>query len=268
MSQSPQRPASGAAPPLEPLLPAGPPLTAAQLVEELGFWERAGEPPPRPRVLLNMVSSLDGRATLEGRSGQLSGPADRELFHALRAAVDAVLVGAGTVRTERYGRMIADASVRTRRAERGLPEEPLACIVSGRADLDADVPLLSRAEAQVVLLTCSQARLLDASAHLDYVRQPGEKLDLAAALQELTKRFGVQLVLCEGGPHLAGELLAAGLVDELFLSLSPQLAGGEPATGLGLRIVAGAELVPPAPAQLRGVLREGSTLFLRYDVSA
>src|SRR5689334_9339640 len=120
------------APRFEPLLPPGEPATVEQIVESFGLWLRPSEPPARPRVLLNMVSTLDGRASLDGRSGTISGPADRALFHALRAAVDGVLVGAGTVRTERYGRMVRDERTRRLRAERGLTEEPLACVVSGR----------------------------------------------------------------------------------------------------------------------------------------
>jgi riboflavin biosynthesis pyrimidine reductase len=76
----------------------------------------------------------------------------------------------------------------------------------------------------------------------------------------------VRCVLCEGGPHLARELFAAGLVDELFLTLSPLLAGGEPAGGEALRILAGGELQPPRSLELTGVLRGESALFLRYAV--
>jgi riboflavin biosynthesis pyrimidine reductase len=104
-------------------------------------------PAERPRLLLNMVSTADGRATLKGRSGSISGAADRALFHGLQRAVDGVLVGAGTVRTERYGRIIPDAIRRALRLERGLTEEPLACIVSGRLALDGELPLLGEPEA-------------------------------------------------------------------------------------------------------------------------
>src|SRR5205807_4256968 len=117
---------------LRVLEPAGEPLSAATLTERLGLWERPSEAPPRPRVLLNMVETADGRATIAGRSGAVSGPADRELFHALRASCDGVLVGAGTVRAERYGRMLRDASLRELRERHGMAPEPLACIVSGR----------------------------------------------------------------------------------------------------------------------------------------
>ena len=105
----------------------------SEVVDELALARaRRASRSTRPYVLLNMVSTADGRATLGGRSGPLGGRADRELFHGLRTAVDAVMVGAGTVRAERYGRLDPRRVARRRRRERGLSEEPLACIVSGR----------------------------------------------------------------------------------------------------------------------------------------
>jgi riboflavin biosynthesis pyrimidine reductase len=251
------------------LFPAGAPATVAEVVEQLGLWSRRDVVPERPRLLLNMISSVDGRATLGGRSGGLSDRADRALFHGLRSAVDAVLVGAGTVRSERYGRIIPDAARRAQRRSRGLSEEPLACIVSGALTLEPTLPLLQEPSAQVAVLTASQASLAATSAHVEYVRaaQDGQ-LDLAAALAELAQRFGIQSVLCEGGPHLGLQLVLAGLVDELFLSLSPRLVGGEDRTKESLRILAGAELEPPVDLELLSVLSSGSELFLRYGVSA
>lgn len=251
------------------LLPRGEPATVAELVEELGLWRRPVSAPRLPRVMINMISTADGRATVRGRSGAISGPADRELFHGLRAAVDAVLVGAGTVRTERYGRIVPDAARRQLRIQRGLSEEPLACIVSAGLALAGDLPLLAEPSARVVILTSSAASLPAVPAQVDYVRsQPGAPLELPAALAELHERFSVQSVLCEGGPHLASELLAADQADELFLSLSPYLAGDEPSGAEALRILAGREFEPPLELELLGVLNGGSHLFLRYGVSA
>jgi riboflavin biosynthesis pyrimidine reductase len=253
---------------LERLLPAGAPATAAEIVAGLGI---SGQPTRgRPRVMLNMISTADGRATLGGRSGALSDPADRALFHALRSAVDAVLVGAGTARAEHYGRIVPDASRRAERVRRGLSEEPLACIVSGRLALRAEeVPLLGEPAAQVVILTAAPGCLPAGAARVDYIRAARDgALDLAGALAELGERFAVRNVLCEGGPHLAWQLLAGGLLDEMFLSLSPKLAGGEGTASEGLRILAGAELEPPAELELLGVLRSDSQLFLRYGVAA
>jgi riboflavin biosynthesis pyrimidine reductase len=263
-----QRPADSEPLRMEQLAGAGEPLTAAALVAQLGLWERPSSPPPRPRILLNMVATVDGRATIGGRSGTISDASDRALFHALRAPVDGVLVGAGTVRTERYGRIIRDPAVRAERRRRGLAEEPLACIVSGRLALGEELPLLREPATRVAVLTASAASLPAVEAQVSYIRTPGGQLDLAAALGELAERFAVTSLLCEGGPHLARELLAAGLMDEIFVSLAPLLAGGEPAGGEALRILAGPELEPPVALELLGAVRCGSRLFLRYGVSS
>jgi riboflavin biosynthesis pyrimidine reductase len=254
---------------IRPLLPAKAPATAPEIIEALGLWDRPAGPLQRPHVMINMVSTVDGRASIAGRSGPIAGPADRELFHALRAPVDAVMAGAGTMRVERYGRITPDESRRRMRRQRGLREEPLACIVSASLALPPDLPLLAEPEAHVVVLTPSSATLPDSAARIDYVRtRRAEELDLAGALAELRERFAVEELLCEGGPHLNCRLLAAGLVDELFLSLSPKLAGGDPAEGEALRIVAGAEFEEPLDLDLLGVLEHDSHLFLRYGVSA
>jgi riboflavin biosynthesis pyrimidine reductase len=244
-------------------------MTATEIIEALGLWERPAGPPERPHVMINMVSTVDGRASIAGHSGPIAGGADRELFHALRGPVDAVMAGAGTMRVERYGRITPDESRRRIRRERGLREEPLACIVSASLALPPDLPLLAKPEAHVVVLTASDASLPDTAARIDYVRKRrGAELDLAGALSELRDRFAVEELLCEGGPHLNSQLLTAGIVDELFLSLSPKLAGGDPAEGDALRILAGEEFDEPLELDLLGVLEHDSHLFLRYGVSA
>ena len=219
--------------------------------------------------MLNMVSTVDGHATLGGRSGPLSSRADRELFHGLRLAVDAVMVGAGTVRVERYGRIIR-RRVAPAAAARAGPERGAARLHRLRAPrrCEADIPLLADPAARVAILTPSAASLPESAAEVDYVRAERDGLlDLPEALAELRERFGVRTLLCEGGPHLNAQLLEAGLVDELFLSLAPTLAGGDPAAGgEALRIVAGTELSPPLELELLSALESESHLFLRYAV--
>jgi len=265
---------------LSRLLPPGKPAGAERVLAGFGLdGLAAAARPDRPHVMLNMVSTADGHATLGGRSGAISGPADRALFHGLRMAVDAVMAGAATVRVERYGRIVPDASRRALRVERGLSAEPLACIVSGRLALDRDIPLLADPAARVVILTSSAASLPESTAaEIHYIRAARDGLlDLPAALAELRERFGVSTLLCEGGPHLNAQLLAAGLVDELFLSLAPVLAGGDiggnpahpnPAHPEALRILAGPELSPPVDLDLLSVLEQEGSLFLRYRVRA
>jgi riboflavin-specific deaminase-like protein len=251
------------------LLPPGDRATVHEIVEGLALPDLGSRLARRPYVVLNMVSTVDGRATIDGRSGAISGHADRELFHGLRAAVDAVMVGAGTVRAERYGPIIREQSQRHLRRERGLSEEPLACIVSNRLSLLADVPLLAAAASRVAIVTASASSLPECAAHIDYVRTERDgSVDLAAALAELRERFGVRTLLCEGGPHLNSQLLAAGIVDELFLTLAPKLAGGEARSGESLRILAGPALETVLELELLAALESESELFLRYGVCA
>ena len=247
------------------LVASADPIRAREFVDGLDFTERARAVPLRPYVILNMISTVDGRASIAGRSAAIGDRADRVLFHALRASVDGVIAGAGTVRVERYGRIIASAAGRALRLQRGLSEEPLACIVSGALELSAEIPLLADPAARVAILTPSAASVTGAAAQIDYIRaERNGKLDLPRALAELSGQFGVRTLLCEGGPHLNAELLQAGLVDELFLSFAPKLAGGEDVTGESLRILAGGEFEDPLALELLTVLEHDSYLFLRY----
>jgi riboflavin-specific deaminase-like protein len=261
---------------LRRLLPAAPPENVEAIVARLDLQKLAQELSPtcgeegrpRPYLALNMVSTADGRATVGGRSGPIGDAADRQLFHGLRTAVDAVMAGAGTIRVERYRRLVRDERARAMRRERGLAEEPWACIVSGRLDLPPDTPILADPQARVAIITSSAASLSVAQpgAQVEYVRSAQEGvLDLQGALAELHERFGIRTVMCEGGPHLNSHLLAAGLVDELFLSLSPKLAGGD-LTGEALRIVSGPGLDPVVEMELVSVSEHDSHLFLRYRV--
>lgn len=262
---------------LRRLLPPGVSASVQQIVDELDLGELARRVSPtvardgrrRPYLVLNMVSTTDGRATVDGRSGPIGNAADRELFHGLRTCVDAVMAGAGTVRVERYRRLVRDESARQIRRRRGLAEEPWAVIVSGRLVLPADIPILSDPGARVALVTSSAASLRQAEggAQIEYVRSREEGLlDLPSAMSELCERFDIRTVLCEGGPHTNSQLLADGLVDELFLSLSPKLAGGD-VMDEALRIVAGPSIDPPVEMELISAFECDSHLFLRYRLA-
>lgn len=229
--------------------------------EELASGLRLADLAPvgRPYLGLNMVSSLDGKATIEWRTKGLSTELDRRLFHHLRTQADAVMVGAGTLRAERYGRMTKTAELREKRVAEGLAPDPLAVIVSARLDIPADLPLLNEPEQRVVVATGSDATLPELGHQVEYARVGDDLPKLMAYLQET---HGVRSVLCEGGPTLNSYLFAAGLVDELFLTLNPKVTGGAAA----LTIVAGRGLVEPAELDLVSVAEGEGDLFTRWRV--
>src|SRR3712207_1017613 len=144
------------------------PTTTDAATTGLSLGELA--PPDRPYLVLNMVETLDGRIAIDGRSGPIGNEADREIFHGLRTQADAVMVGAGTVRTERYGRMVKTDELRERRVAEGLAPDPLACVVSARLDLPPDLPLLQDPDSHVVVLTASDADPPDVPARCECVR--------------------------------------------------------------------------------------------------
>ncbi len=250
--------ASGAqtdAPRFASLIPRHPDRATLTAEEALEGWRSADQ--GVLRVAVNMIASADGRIAVNRRSGGLSGPADRALFHALRARVDAVMVGAGTVRAERYGPIVRDPAVREQRAQQGLPPQPLVVIVTRRLDLDPTLPLLADRESHIVVLTPASGDLPYCRAHVDYIRSAS----LGEGLAELRDVYGTGLVLCEGGPSLNGTLAAETLVDELFLTISPLLVGDAPGAGSVLR---GGFPPQPQPLELRMLLEHDSQLFARY----
>jgi riboflavin biosynthesis pyrimidine reductase len=238
------------------LLAAGEPLDAAALLDDLHPELRA--PAGRPHVALDMIASLDGRGAIDGRTRDLGSPGDREVFHRLRAQADAVMAGATTIRTERYGPIIRDPELRALRAARGEPLQPLAVTVSRSLEFDPALPLLSDPDSHVVILTPSAGEIPPCAARVTYLRGPS----LAELIGRLRRELGVRSIVCEGGPALNGELLAAGLVDELFLTISPLLAAGRDP----LTIVDG----PAGRTELElvWVLEQESSLHLRYGASS
>jgi riboflavin-specific deaminase-like protein len=243
---------------LRRLLPSAGAVTADELASALDF--AAAAPADRPFVALNMVSTVDGRASVAGRTAPISSVADRQLFHALRTRVDAVMVGAGTVRAERYGRLVRDPHRREQRAAAGLAADPLAIVVSGRLDLSCELPLLADAASHVVVITASDASIDGCAARVEYLRS--SPVDVRAALARLRAQHGVRSILCEGGPSLNGTLLAGGLIDELFLTTVGKLAGGAGA----LTIIGSSPIDEPVGVRLLSLCECDGELFARYAV--
>ncbi|BCJ35147.1 hypothetical protein Athai_26500 [Actinocatenispora thailandica] len=195
-----------------------------------------------------------------GYSAGLSGAADKRVFGLVRMVCDAVMVGAGTLRHEGYGALRLDERRRSWRRAAGLPEYPPLVLVSSRLELDPGSAMFTDAPTRPVVLThggspADRRRVLSQVA--DVLVHGDAELDLPAALAELAGR-GLRQVLCEGGPHLLGSLTAADAVDELCLTVAPQLTGPGPG-----RITAG----PPAAVRslrLGHVLAADDNLLLRY----
>ena len=236
-------------------------LGASDLASGLRLGDLA--PPDRPWIALNMAATADGRVAIGGRSSPVAGSADRELFHELRTQADAVMAGARTARVERYRRVVKNESFAAKREREGLDPRGLAVLVSGSLDLPADLPVLADPDSRVVIVTAAQAGLDGVVADVSYIRQPPD-LALTAAMRSLRSDHGVRSILCEGGPHLNSALFHEGLVDELFLCVSPRIAGepSEPASLEGLAL--------PAPVDLSLVsLHEAEEhLFFRYRVAS
>ncbi|WP_349867424.1 pyrimidine reductase family protein [Leifsonia sp. WHRI 6310E] len=218
-------------------------------------------PTRSPWVRVNFVSSVDGAATVQGLSAGLGGDADHRVFDLLRRLCDVVVVGAGTVRAEGYGPMRVDRASQRARVAAGLTEQPVFALVSAGLDLDPAGPIFTDAPVRPIVVTTetAPAEKGDALAAVADVLVCGvDRVDPAAMVAALAER-GLARIHCEGGPHLFGDLITAGSVDELCLTVSPELVAGTAS-----RIATGA--TPPVPRELRlaHVLQSESTLLLRY----
>jgi len=217
-----------------------------------------------PRLRMNFVASVDGAVSVDGLSGGLQSPADNRVFKLLRRWCDGLVVAAGTVLAEDYGPVTLDADRRARRVAAGLAPTPTLVVVSGSLSIDPGHASLAEAPVRPVVVTGPDAptdrrRALAEVADVLVVGEPGGGVDLVAARAALHER-GLSQLLCEGGPRLFGSLIAADSVDEICLTVSPQLVGG----GSG-RISAGpAPAAVPRELALAHVVEDAGVLLLRY----
>ncbi|GAA4242139.1 pyrimidine reductase family protein [Actinomadura meridiana] len=226
---------------------------------DVDLAERYACPSDRVWLRAQMVAGLDGAAQRDGRSGGLGNAADRHLFQLTRGLADVVIVGASTVRVEGYGPVEPAEEWGDVRA--GRPPVPPLAVVSRSLDFDFDAPLFTEAEARTIVLTpasADPARLAAARERADVIVAGTDSLDFTAAVEQLVAR-GHRRLLCEGGPTVLGQVVAAGLLDELCLTLSPLLIGGAPT-----RILDGPPVPVPPDLTLAHALREDDYLFLRY----
>jgi riboflavin biosynthesis pyrimidine reductase len=256
----PKRPSAGPEVEFHKLFPTRRTITVGELLAKLKLGH--GVPAHRPQTIVNFIASVDGRAAFKGRSGQLGDIGDKAMFHGLREHVDAVFAGTGTVRTERYGRLVSDPERRKRRAANGLSPEPLACLISRTGDIPTEIPLFAEPDSRIVIFTPRKLDVAKAAAEVHVVRlDPGE-LTLTTMLRRLRADYDVRVLLCEGGPTVFGALLHERLVDELFLTVAPKLAGG----GSDPAITSGPVLDELAPLALAWALEREGSLFLRYKL--
>ncbi|MCL4286681.1 MAG: dihydrofolate reductase family protein [Thermoleophilia bacterium] len=243
--------------PLRRLLPEPGAVTVGELVA--GFDPAAAAPADRPSLYTNFALTVDGRATIDGRSGTIGSDADTAMLVGLRMRADAVMIGAGTLRAEGYGALIRDPAKRAQRERQGLDPEPLTVLVSERLAVPWTAPLFTEGTGRVVIFTAAGDEPPATATPVEIVRHPGG-VDLDAALRTLRAGHGVRALLCEGGPTLHGALLAAGLVDDLFVTRAPRVAGG-PGPGLFSGLEAGVREL-----DLVWLCESRGELFARYSV--
>jgi riboflavin biosynthesis pyrimidine reductase len=210
---------------------------------------------------VNMVSSVDGAATLDGRVGTLTGPADQELLSLLRALADVLVVGAGTLRAEGYGPLTVPDHLRGLRREAGQSAAPRLVVPTRSLDLDLTSSAFTEATEPPLVLTTRRAadEQVRAAEKVAEVVVLGEDAVDLPAMRSLLADRGAARVLCEGGPRLLADLFAHDLVDELCLALAPVAVAGSAS-----RITAGPGLPAPLPLHLATVAEADEFLFLRY----
>lgn len=223
------------------------------------------EPPPeRPYLFLNMVTSVDGKAAQHGSAGGIGSALDKRLMRAIRAACDAVLNGAGTLRAEKIDPRVGPTYVRVREA-RGLPPEPLAILLSRTGDLPLDRRYFTYPGVPRLIVSgegTPPEQRTALAAHAELLIAPGDEPDLTWVMRTLREAYAVRYLLVEGGPNVNGNLFAAGLVDEICWTLGPKIIGG----GESLTLVNGPAFQSPVPLTLHTAYLHEDEFFMRYRV--
>ena len=231
-------------------------MSAHRIYQDLELPPAGRRDARRPYVLINMVSSLDGRTTVEGGAAHIGGETDRQVMRTLRSKADAVMIGAGTLRAERLSLGLDEPA----------ESQPIAIVLTNTGALPLESHLI-RHERQVVLVLVPddspEKAVSQLRRHAEVLRAPTSpdgSIDLGEALKTLKAEHAVDLLLVEGGPALNYALISRNLANELFLTLAPKLLGRT--SGEALSILDG-----PAPrdVSLLSVHLAGNELFLRYN---
>ena len=239
------------------------PLPAQEILAE-AIYEDLDLPPPgraetsRPYVIINMVSSIDGKANVGGRSSGIGDQTDRRTMRTLRSKADAVMVGANTLRAERLSLGLDEPTC----------EQPLAVIATKTGDVPLESNLIVGERQEVLVVTTQDAprnldgRLRERARVLRTPATPSGAIDLTEVLEVLKAEHAVEALLVEGGPNLSHALISLNLADELFLTLAPKLTGGT--SNESLTILDGPALAPIREVNLLSAHLADSELFLRY----
>ena len=215
-------------------------------------------PDGRPWVVLNMIASIDGVTAVGTDTSALSHSADKAMFASLRSMSDWVLVGAGTLRAEKYQPIGLEERKQAARRQRGQADVPRLAIVTRKAEFDLASAVITGGQALIYATEgIHEMRAMQVEVVAELVRVTGEKVRALSILADLFDR-GCAVLLCEGGPSLASELFNVDAVDEVHLTISPWLVGGGPAGLLS------ASFSRPRRFELRGVLESEGVLFGRW----
>lgn len=237
----------------------------ARVLDEDAVEQLYGYPAGQKWTVINFVSSADGAVEVNGRAAGLSSATDRQVLQLGSDLADVLLVGATTAMVEGFHGVQPGPRTAQRRRRQGLSDIPPVAVVTTGESLPADAPVVTEAEVPTIVITCAAAPEVTCrawrAAGAEVVIAGDETVDPPQAIDALLTR-GLRRIDCEGGPHLFGSLLSAGMVDELRLTVSPLLV-----SGAASRIAAGAG-IEPINLELASVLAETSTLMLRYLVHA
>lgn len=238
--------------------------TDSQPVDPVAIYANDQRPTPngRPWVMMNMIASLDGAIAIDDVSGGLGGPADFEVFRAIRAIPDAIIAGASTVIAENYGPALPSKQVQAQRVQRGQQATPPIVVLSRSLRVAPNARLFVDNPTRPIIYTDSHADPSRRAALSDVatvVTSGNAGVDITAALGDLHDR-GMKTVLVEGGPTINAQFFALGLIDELCLTSSPMIVGGD-----GPGILRAAQLSTQT-LTLDRLLMADSMLFSRYLV--
>lgn len=229
-------------------------------LDEAVVAEERSPPGGRPWVIVNMVGSVDGATAVEGGATGLTDADDQRLFMALRGVADVVVVGATTVRAEDYGPVRLCADVQQRRAGAGRSSLPPLAVLTSSLALDPEARMFGGPTPYVFTGSRAPDHLVETmKARAEVVISATDRVDVTDVLARLW-RDGHRVVLCEGGPTVNGQFFAAGLVDEIDVTVAPMVVGGSSS-----RLVHHREpFSPPVDLRLDRLYRGDRSLFARY----